>query len=246
MSRHIVIQYNTAKLQSQWPRIALSRLDAGKRIIQGSHASNLGLNRSDPPELWRYVVGRTAPPANLPKVEAARAAVAAWRVRRHIPSFAGDPETYQQFRRRLGKPTLRETVSALASRVQDDAGLAKHLRKLLALYDQREPRRKNSAWQQAEFLIRNWIQEPPGPQWAIRSLCVFSDLAMAKLCHFCWKKQWLPPQYLNSEPARIKKLYQRLGLVPAKPRAIRDLELRHGKLHYIPFKTATYHGPWPA
>lgn len=236
MSRAPVIQYDTAKLQSQWPRIARSRLDSLKRIAQKSHSKALGLDKTDPPELWRYAVGRIEPPRELAKADAVWAKALAERIRRYVPDFAGDPETYQKFRERLGKPTLRETVLALANRAQDDPKFAKHLRKLLALHDREDPQDQDCNDKEAEILLMNWIEDPPSAEFLIRSFCLFSDLALAKFCYWLRWKKWLPLHQEATEIQRVKKFYQRLGLIPAKPRAIRDLEFKHDELHFIPFK----------
>lgn len=238
MSRAPIIQYDTAKLQSQWARIARSRLDSLKKIAQKSHSKALGLDKTDPPELWRYAVGHIEPPRELAKADAVRAKALAERIRRYVPYFAGDPETYQKFRERLGKPTLRETVLALANRAQDDPTFAKYLRKVLALHGRGDPQDKGWNCKDAEMLLMNWIEDPPSLKFLTRSFCFFSDLALAKLCYWLRWKKWLPLHQEATETQRVKKLYRRLGLIPAKPRAIRDLEFKHQELHFIPFKKA--------
>jgi hypothetical protein len=71
---------------------------------------------------------------------------------------------------------------------------------------------------------------------------------MATLIHYLLFKEWLMPENgdteqkraqklrkLDAQTTRIKKLYQRLRLRPAKPRAIRELKVRFGKVHFIYF-----------
>jgi hypothetical protein len=116
--------------------------------------------------------------------------------------------------------------------------------KLLALYNQPpmareeyDQARKDSD-QTTRLLIGNWIQDPMRENWATASFCFFSDRAMAKLIYFicCRCEKWLPAELLNKEPERIRKLYESLGLIPAKPRAIKDIDLQSGKINGIVFK----------
>jgi hypothetical protein len=74
------------------------------------------------------------------------------------------------------------------------------------------------------------------------SLCFFSDLAMAKLARLVVNKTPLPTTLLTKEPERIRKLYEHVGLIPAKPRAIKDIDFQNGKTGFIPFKKRIHIG----
>lgn len=245
MSRKSVIQYNTASLKRQRPAIVKSRLAAFQKLALSSYTKATGLNENDPPELWRYVVGQR-PTTDLTKDEDAKALADS--IGSSYPQFMGHPENYKQFREELGKPTLRETIQSLAARVREDAELANHLSKLLDIYkkgpipheeSEHDGPDKTTCW-----LIDNWIEDPPSNKFLIKSLCFYSDLALAKLIFFWGNGQtkWLPPEKVESETSRIKKLYHRLGLVPARPRAIRDVKFQFGQFHFIPHKKAVYRG----
>ena len=243
------IQYDAAKLARQWPIIAKSRLDALKKVFGHPRAEVLGLSKDDPPELWQFVIGRSERRPEFTKVEKEKAKAIAERVRQLDPEITVTQETDKEFRDNLGTPTLRETAQRLAYRLQDDNELAKHLAKLLALY-KRKPVTQKDDDQNAihagdatsRLLIWNWIQDPPRENWAIASFCFFSDRAMAKMIYYLRKKQWMPAELQNKEPERIRKLYGSLGLTPARPRAIKDVEFRAGKIHFVLFKTATPKG----
>jgi hypothetical protein len=216
------IQYETAKLEAQYPIICESKWKALQNVIYEAHARTVKLKVGDPPELWRYAIGHSEP-------------------------FT-DWEPYNQFRANLGEPTLRESVRSLTSRFKDDPLLANHLTTLLKIY-KRGPFRKveydlNRADGDAviRFLIQQWIETPLSNNWAYASLCFYSDLAMAKMVYFRANKQtkWLPPELLTKEPERIRKLYSRLGLIPASPRAIKDIDFKAGRIQFIPFQKTTF------
>lgn len=205
----------------------------------------MGLN--DPPELWRFAVGRSEPVETLTRKEKEKAKAIADRLRQFDPHFAvTTPETYNQFRATLGTPKLRATVQSLANQIEDDAVLARHLATLLKIHKRRpltkadynDSRADND--RRTRFLIEHWIQEPLRENWAIASLCFFSDLAMAKLIHLILMKRPLPPTLLTKEPERIRKSYESLGLIPAKPRAIKDIDFEAGKFSFVPFKKRIY------
>ena len=245
MSKKSAIQYDTASLKRQRPAIVKSRLAAFQKLALSSHTKATGLNENDPPELWRYVVGQR-PATDL--TENGDAKVLADYIGSIYPQFMGHPKKYQQFREELGKPTLRETIQSLAARVQEDAELAKHLSKLLDIYKQGPIPHEESEHAGPDkttcWLIENWIEDPPSDKFLIKSLCFYSDLALAKLALF-WrngKTKWPLPDKVERETSRIKKLYARLGLVPARPRAIRDVNIQRDQLHFIPHKKAVYRG----
>jgi hypothetical protein len=130
----------------------------------------------------------------------------------------------------------------------NDDELAKHLAKLLGLRNKGLRQKLFSEANAARLLVMNWIDDPPGKNFVTRSFCFFSDRAMATLIHYLLFKEWLMPENgdteqkraqklrkLDAQTTRIKKLYQRLRLRPAKPRAIRELKVRFGKVHFIYF-----------
>lgn len=162
-----------------------------------------------------------------------------------------DWEPDKDFRTRLGTPTLRETVQSLTEHMADDAVLAKHLATLLKLFKRGpltnadyDSNRADVKDRTTRILIHHWIQDPPRENWAIAGLCFCSDLAIAKLVYFMANRttKWLPPTLLNKEPERIRKVFRGLGLIPARPRIIKDIDFKAGKIHWIPFKKVTYKG----
>ena len=174
------------------------------------------------------------------------------RFQRLDPQFAGSPQNYRLFRKRLGKPTFRETVQALSNRIQSDAELAKHVSKLLKLY-KRVPvtkARNDKDWpadddRAANFITEKWILGTVDKPLLCDSLCFFSDLAIAKLVYFVVHKKWLPPNaphLSKTEPERIAKLYRGLGLIPARPRIIKDVDSQNGMIRVIPYQTAIHQG----
>jgi hypothetical protein len=246
MNNNLRIQYDTAKLNSQWLTIAKSRLEAFRKIFGQSYFKATGLNENDPPELWRFAVGLRGA-SDL--TEDNRARELADSLGSLDPQFMGHPDNYKQFREALGKPTLRDTVLSLAQRVPDDAELSSHLSKLLMLYKQGpippEKFERAGADKTTRFLIEYWIEDPPSDRFLWKSLCFYSDRPMAKLIYFLKgsrPKKWLPCDKVESEAARIKKLYQRLGLVPARPRAIRDIMFKRDQLCFVPYEKAAFHG----
>jgi hypothetical protein len=229
--------YDTAELNRQWPVIAKSRLDATRRIISEDYLRATRLSLDDPPELWRFVIGRSEPrfPPLAPQ-EKDQAKLLVRRIRELDPEFIGDLEV----RDAIGKPTFRDTVLSLANQFTDQATLAKHIATLLRLY-QRGPLTQADFKAKSKFednstriLVQHWIQDPPGERWTIASLCFYSDLALAKMVYFLARKKWLPEDPLKREAKRIEKLRNVLGLVPARPRIIRDIEFKFGKVHYHP------------
>jgi hypothetical protein len=60
MHQPIKFQFDTAELKRQWPIIAKSRLDALKKMFGRLHAEISGLSSDDPPELFRFFIGRPA------------------------------------------------------------------------------------------------------------------------------------------------------------------------------------------
>jgi hypothetical protein len=215
------IGYDSAKLREQCPIIQQSKWNALKNIGDDAYFRAFGLSASDPSELWRLALSRSEP--------------------------LSDAEHYTQFRTTLGKPTLGETIQSLAPKAKDDDELAGWLSKLRASYSrppitrvEYDQARKDSD-QTTRLLIWNWIQDPPlRDNWATASLCFCSDRAMAKLIYFIRHNKWLPAELLNKEPERISKLYRSLGLIPAKPRAIKDVDFEGGKIHWIPFKKTVH------
>jgi hypothetical protein len=87
-------------------------------------------------------------------------------------------------------------------------------------------------------LIEHWIQDPPTEQLLTGSLCFYSDRAIAKMVVLLASNgtESLPPERLTTEAERIRKIYSSLGLIPARPRAIKDFTFYAGKIHWEPFK----------
>ena len=243
MGKVPVIQYDTATLRQQWDACALSRLNALRATYAIIYSKLTGLEKNDPLALWRFAVSTIEASADLRRNKKAKALFQ--HLRQFDPQFAGDPEAAHSFRSRLGQPSLRETAAALVQSAQTDAELAEQLSKLIAINEHgpisnAEFERLSPDANDAKLLFLNWIQEPfgniPG------SLAFFSDRAMAKMVHFLRCEGWLKLEREDIEPDRIRKLYRGLGLVPARPRAIRDVRWKNGVLHFVLFKTATPEG----
>ena len=235
-----IIQHNTDELRAEWELIAKSRMDAMRSQARKRYAKIRGANENDPPELWRFIVGFSERLPDLTKNKTAKAL--AEHFRQVDPQFVGSPEFYAACRGSIGKPSLRETVAALAARAKDDAEIAGWLAKLLAIYRQNPMSRgkSNDDDETKQLLLLNWVQEPFGN--ITGSLAFFSDRAMAKLLYLLRHKKCLPPERLTTEPERIRKLYAALGLRPARRRAIKDLEYRAEKHHFVLNKTLTPKG----
>jgi len=246
MKNGITIQYDTEKLKKQYPIICASRLEALKKVISDAYVDTIGLSLADPDELWSFALGNIELIEPLTEKEKAKAKVIADRLRQLDPQFPVTPES----KTALGTPTLRETVQSLANRIEDDAVLAKHLTTLLKIYKRGSLTETDYNDNRADsvkttrILIERWIQMPLGEKWVIASLCFFSDLAMAKLVYYMAnnKTKWLPETRLNKEPERIRKLYESLGLIPAKPRVIKDIDFKGGKVHWTFFKKRIHSG----
>jgi hypothetical protein len=239
------IQYNTAELKVEREAIANSRMGAVKKImdsVRNHYHKITGLDENDPQELWQFAVGNSERQPNLTENKTSQMLTGLFR-----PvdlQCAESPEAYRRFRDSIGAPTLRETILALASRSKDDVELAAWLEKLLAIF-------KHGPISQAEheniclshtalFLLRYWIQEPSDNIQG--SLAFFSDRAMAKLFYYQTQGKWLPLGRYEKEADRVRKVYLALTLRPADRRAIKDLDLRGGIIHFIPNKTLTPEG----
>jgi hypothetical protein len=139
------INYDTAKLDKQYPAICKSRWNARKNIGDDAYFQSIGLSRNDPPELWQFALGRSEPLSNA--------------------------EHYKRSRTIIGRRTLRETILALANRIEDDALLKKHLATLLKLSESEPLTVANYKLNRADsdktkrILIEHWIQEPRGEDW---------------------------------------------------------------------------------
>lgn len=249
------VRYNRAELKRQWGTIAASRRLALWTITAKSHTKTTGLTESDPPELWSFALAKSEPRRSpLSEQQLKRTKAFTESIRRLNPEVDAD-EIYkagQKLRATLDKVTLRETVQSLATSAKNDSELAEWLAKLLDLH--RRPPITTGEYHEARadanlttyLLVHNWIQDPPGESWATASLCFFSDRAMAKLVYFLSlppaRRQWLPLDKWETETERIGKLYERLELVPAKPRLVRDVKFKFGKIQYIPYKRAVWKG----
>ncbi len=218
MSRTTSIHYDPAKLKEQYPAIAESQQNALKKIIDDAYVRTTELNLDDPHELLRFALTRLEP--------------------------LSDSEPYMQLRASLKNLTLRESVLSLAKRIEDDAALAKHLATLLKIFERGPLTKSDYDFNRADqdpsvrLLVEHWIQDPARKNFLWESLCFCSDLAMAKLVYAKTKGMELPPRLLTKEPERIRKLYGRLGLIPARPRIIKDVDLKGGKVRWVCFKNA--------
>lgn len=236
------IQYDTSSLERQWDEIAKSRLDALKRIIGRACVKATGLRMDDPPELWRFAIGKSER-ANASNWSDETRSIAE-RLQELDPQLEKDPKACDALMAGLGTPTLRETAQSLLNTVRDDVELTRHLTTALTLQRRGLIARKEydeaSALRDAttRFLVHNWIEDPPTGEWVVRSLCFFSDCAMAKMAYFFThnRKKYLATSLLNSEPERIRKLYRSLKLRPAAPRVIKDVVFDFGKVRWIPFQ----------
>jgi hypothetical protein len=251
MSERRITLDRMAVIQRQWPIIATSWRNATKGIIGESYLKATGLTESDPGELWSFALGKSEPRVDLVTEEVLkRQKQLEEGIEQHEPTHDADKiyEAGRQWMTQLGTPTLRETVQRLAARIEDSAELAGHLSKLLKLYHrppitraEYDDARKDSD-PKTGFLLRNWIQDPPRENWMKESLCVYSHRAMAKLVHFYSQKEEprtrLALHQEETEAERIKKIYQRMDLIPAKVRLIRDVKFEHGKVYFAFFQSA--------
>ena len=243
MKQGVTIQYDTVEFNRQYSVICASRMKARQKVIGDAYVDTTGLSLDDPTELWRFALGNNALITPLTDEEKEKAKAIADRLRQLDPQFSVTPETYDQHKAELGTPTLRETVQSLSNRIKDDTVLAKHLTTLLKTYKRGSLAKADfnnnraDSIKKTQFLIDNWIQEPLGEKWVNASLCFFSDLAMAKMTHLMVKKIPLPAELLTKEPERIAKVYRSLGLIPARQRAIKDIDFSGGKVHWTFFKT---------
>lgn len=241
MKQPIIIQYDIMKLDEQHPVICASRMKALKKMISDVYVRTTELSLADPPELWLFALGKSEPIETFTDKENVRAKGMADRFRQLDSQFAVALETCNQLGTERGTPSLRETIQSLTSKAKDDDELANWLSKLVALH--RRPLIARKEYDQARkdsdkttrFLIQNWIQDPLQRNWATASFCFFSDRAMAKLIYFLLNKKRLPVELRDKAPERIRKLYESLGLIPAKPRAIKDIRLENRKIHWVPF-----------
>jgi hypothetical protein len=242
MEHENLIQHDTATLKTQWETIAKSRMDAMKTITSAVYRKVTGLDENDPPELWRFAMGFMERPPDLTGNKKAK--ILSDHFQKTDPQFAGRPEGYQQFRDSLGTPKLRDTILALANRSKDDAELAGWMTKLVAIYKHgpisQVERENNGFSKTAQILLLNWIQEPFGN--ITGSLSFFSDRAMAKMVYLVKHGKFLPFELYTTEPERIRKEYGAFDLRPADRRAVKDLEYRAGKIHFVLNKTLTPKG----
>jgi hypothetical protein len=237
-----ITQRDTAELKVQWSIIAKSRMDAMKKITRTNYHKVTGLDENDPPELWRFAVSFSERQPDLTRNKNIKNL--SEHFRQIDPQFAGRPEDYQKFRDSLGTPALRDTILALANRAKDDAQLAEWLTKLLAIHKHgpilRSELESKNISKSAQHLLDYWIQEPFGNFQG--SLAFFSDRAMAKMVDFLDWGKLQPEKPYTTEAERVRKLYCGLHLIPADRRAIKDLEYRAGKIHFILNKTLTPQG----
>lgn len=231
------VKYPTEKLAQQWAGIVKSQIEAIRRGIRKSYTAITGLRENDPPELWRYIIGRSE---RIDFLDDRLATATADELLYLDVEFTTTPDHYKKFVTELGKPSLRQTLLHLTQRAENDSWLKKQLETLLRIHAlgaiKRDQIEQALSFDRIDrVLIQNWIEHPPSPSFMKRSLCFFSDRAIAKMVHFIAHHKWLDVSCLDAETARIKKLYQRLGLRPARPRAIKDVEWKFKKLFYTPF-----------
>jgi hypothetical protein len=236
-----------AKLQHQWRKIAASRLNASKRIETERYCKATGLTEADPPELMCVALSKSDPRPFTTMKQPKRAKELGDYVRQYDLDFdanAGEPyKNWHKSLGQLGRLTLRPTVQSLAAKARDDAQLSGWLKKLLKLW--KRPQITADKYERASklddktaaLLLEHWIQDPPRNNWAKASLCFYSDRAMAKLLYFVTQPEGRrEPLRLDKEAPeteRIKKIYQRMGLVPAKHRLIKEVQFKDGKAYPI-------------
>ena len=102
---------------------------------------------------------------------------------------------------------------------------------------------------EALTLVRGWITDRSHPDLLKVSLSFHSERARAKMLYFATHAAALKQtgaiaandvaRLAKAEPERISKLCDKLGLRPAKPRTIKDVEWRAGLIHFEPLKKAT-------
>lgn len=242
----MTLKYDTAKLRRQLSKVTASWQKAITRSIGEGYVEATALPENDASELWQFVLGKSEPSRPVTGSELKREKERGDQIRQYDPKYDADRayEASQQVLRDFGTPNLRETVQRLAARIEDDTQLAEYLTILLKLF--RRPPITRAEYREAardsdkttKYLLWNWIRVPLRENWATANLCFYSDLAMAKLVYFRSKGKTLPAELRDKETWRIRKLYDGLGLVTADPRLIKDVEIRGGKVNWIPFKKA--------
>jgi len=232
------VQYETSELKTQLKTIAVSRLNALRKVIHNAYAYATGLTQESPPELWRFAISRAEGRlGHLRNDDVTKAAIE--HVQRIDPQFQASPATHNKLVAKLKKVTLRNTVKSLTAKTRSDDELAKHLSTLLRLHAQGPIAPVDEVTKL--LLIEHWLDDPLTSNWATASLCFFSDQAIAKMVHWLQYHRWLRLHQIETETERIRKIYHDdLGLVSAKPRIIRDVQRTSGKFHFIAFKAARH------
>jgi hypothetical protein len=160
-----------------------------------------------------------------------------------------DPDEFWQLAyRRCG---LRAAAQSILNRTQDEATLARRLGLLKKLQERPPLTRADLDSQEdkaARTLIQLWVTERDDPALLKASLCFHSDRARAKMVCFLAHAAALSQtgrvpenqaaRLPQAEPERIRKLCDKLGLVSAEPRTIKDVSWRSGAIHFEPFQRA--------
>ncbi|MHC1767934.1 MAG: hypothetical protein AB9869_27285 [Verrucomicrobiia bacterium] len=216
------IQYDTARLDEQYPMIRESRDKAVVRIYKDAYKRVLGIKPGDPGELWKYAL-RKLGSSSIPA--AGRSIVLkCWRESQGAPSFGASLDVL--LRRFAGR----------------ESKLIAATRKLLDLAER--PPVSDADLEAAidptdRYLVQHWIAERHDPLLLYRSLCFFSNEAMAKAMHYFRMAQVLKLERWGPERERVTKRYERLNLTPAKPRIIRDFKVQAGQPLFLPFAKRT-------
>lgn len=245
MKKEITVEYITADLERQCPEIKESCDRAIQKIVVTAIRKITGLSLSDPPELWPYAFSRIEPSVWDRPQEPTLWLTADYLLQIALRFLPG-VETQEQLVAAIRKTTFKGINHSLSLTARSDAEFADWLSKLTKLY-KRPPIARSEIERELEdydkstkILLQHWIECTRSENWIMKSLCFFSDRAMAKFVFYLarrhsakghsakGRKQWLPLGRLNQEPERIRKLCSTLGLVNAQKRWIKDVSYDEG------------------
>lgn len=208
------ISYPTELLKNEVPLIRESVSKALKNLIANDCCKSLGLDQNDPPPLFQ------------------------WRLKQASWCQPGMEEFFEGI-------SFRGVVSDLAREAADDGQLKEWLERLLAHPGPRIDRLANAeeADQRTHFLLKHWIAPDEHPLFFQKSLCFYSNRALAQAIHFESQRkfpehQWKPLDHDKRDVAdkTAAKLAERLGLRFATKRVIRELRFRQGVIVPVPFR----------
>jgi hypothetical protein len=210
MSKQVTIFYPTKQLEEEKRRIRDSVEKALCKLTADGYHKSLGLLPEDPPALFRWRLKQTP-----------------WHDK------TGDalwPDKAAYFK----KVTLRNVVEELTHQAESDEQLEQWLRGMLAPFP-RHVDRLDQLNNEQRFLLLNWIAPDDHSQFFLASLCFYSNLALAQALYFQRWQEPLPPSRLGTEEKTAAKKVERLGLLSAKKRVIREMLFKEGRCRFAPF-----------